>query len=190
MTSATPKHGITGNFSITKDEVQLFLDLTKRVKPSKGQVFRASKKVTDKQYRDVDIYYIESEEEDLYAVLQKVAQTANRYFKYDINGIEKAQVMKYTAPSNGYGWHIDIGAEGIAANRKIGVSILLNEDYKGGQFQFKSWGHGSKPKITTVPISSRGSIVVFPSFLYHRVKPVTKGIRYSLVAWFLGPHFK
>tara|TARA_R100001132_G_C3236882_1_gene69191 strand:- start:2 stop:559 length:558 start_codon:yes stop_codon:yes gene_type:complete len=181
---ATPKHGITGNFSITKDEVQLFLDLTKRVKPSKGQVFRASKKVTDKQYRDVDIYYIESEEEDLYAVLQKVAQTANRYFKYDINGIEKAQVMKYTAPSNGYGWHIDIGAEGIAANRKIGVSILLNEDYKGGEIAFRT-----AEKIKKVKPKA-GEVVAFSSFIPHSIRPVTEGERYVVVVWFTGPYFR
>lgn len=41
--------------------------------------------------------------------------------------------MKYTAPSSGYGWHIDIGADGIAAQRKIAVSILLNDDYEGGE---------------------------------------------------------
>jgi PKHD-type hydroxylase len=39
-------------------------------------------------------------------------------------------------------------------------------------------------------ISQRGSIVVFPSHVWHRVKPVTKGIRYSLVIWNLGYPFK
>jgi|TARA_R100000656_G_scaffold114260_1_gene86644 PKHD-type hydroxylase len=179
-----PKHGITGNFSITKDEVKQFLDLTKRVKPTKGQVFKSSKKVTDKQYRDVDIYYIESEEEKLYAILQKVAQISNSYFNYDIDGIEKAQVMKYTAPSNGYGWHIDIGAEGIAANRKISVSILLNDDYTGGEISFRTAERAKKvkPKV--------GEVVAFSSFISHSVRPVTKGKRYVAVAWFTGPHFR
>ena len=52
----TPKHGVTGNFSIEPDEVKQFLDLTKRVTPTKGQVFKDSKMVIDEQYRDVDVY--------------------------------------------------------------------------------------------------------------------------------------
>ena len=183
-TSTTPKHGITGNFSIEKDEVKLFMDLTKRVTPIKGQVFRASEKVVDDQYRDVDVYYIESGEEALYDVLQKVARTANGYFNYEINGIEKAQVMKYTAPSNGYSWHIDIGADGIAANRKIAVSILLNENYEGGEMAFRTAEQVEKVKPKT------GEVVAFSSFISHSVRPITKGKRYVVVAWFTGPHFR
>ncbi len=86
----------------------------------------------------MDVFYIEAEEEELYKILQSVALKINEHFKYKIDGIEKAQVMKYTAPSNGYGWHIDMGAEGISANRKIGVSILLNNDYEGGELSFRT----------------------------------------------------
>ena len=180
----TPKHGITGNFSIAKDEVKQFMDLTKRVTPIKGQVFRDSEMVVDDQYRDVDVYYIESEEEALYDVLQKVARTANGYFNYEINGIEKAQVMKYTAPSNGYSWHIDIGADGISANRKIAVSILLNENYEGGEMAFRTAEQVEKVKPKT------GEVVAFSSFISHSVRPITKGQRYVAVAWFTGPHFR
>jgi len=179
-----PKHGVTGNFSIEEDEIKSFMDLTKRVKPIKGQVFKGSKMVVDNQYRDVDVYHIESEEESLYAILQKVARTVNGYFNYEINGIEKAQVMKYTAPSNGYGWHIDIGAGGIAAQRKIAVSILLNDDYEGGEMVFRTAEESEKvkPKV--------GEVVAFSSFISHCIRPITKGDRYVVVAWFTGPHFK
>ena len=46
-----------------------------------------------------------------------------------------------------------------------------------------------KDEYTENPKLEEGSIIVFPSFLQHRVAPITKGIRYSLVAWFLGPPF-
>jgi len=39
-------------------------------------------------------------------------------------------------------------------------------------------------------IKSQGSLVIFPSFVQHRVKPVTKGTRYSLVIWSLGQPYK
>ena len=44
--------------------------------------------------------------------------------------------------------------------------------------------------IMVKEVVPRGSIVVFPSFLYHEVKPITKGTRYSLVVWFIGKPFK
>jgi|TARA_R110001583_G_scaffold190296_1_gene354454 predicted 2-oxoglutarate/Fe(II)-dependent dioxygenase YbiX len=179
-----PKHGITGNFSIEEEDVKSFMEITERVEPNKGEVFKGSEMVVDKNYRDVDVYQIESEEESLYNVLQKVARTSNGYFNYDINGIEKAQVMKYTAPSNGYGWHIDIGADGIAAQRKIAVSILLNEDYAGGEMAFRTGERIDK----IVP--KTGEVVAFSSFISHCVRPITKGERYAVVAWFTGPHFK
>jgi len=60
---------------------------------------------------------------------------------------------------------------------------------RGGEFQFATY---SKEKciIQTPEINKMGSIVVFPSDMEHRVTLVTKGIRYSLVVWFLGPPFK
>lgn len=84
-----PKHGVTGNFSIEEDEIESFMDITKRVKPIKGQVFKDSKMVVDNQYRDVDVYHIESEEESLYAILQKVARTVNGYSIMRSMGLRK-----------------------------------------------------------------------------------------------------
>ena len=69
-------------------------------------------------------------------------------------------------------------------------------EYEGGELEFdyrdyephtrKEDKHLKKCK----EILPKGSIIVFPSFVWHRVKPVTKGIRYSLVAWHLGHPFK
>jgi PKHD-type hydroxylase len=81
------------------------------------------------------------------------------------------------------------------------MGVILNDDFEGGEFQIVKYDHlklemenewkdypSPESKIATVE-SSKGSVIVFPSDVYHRVKPVTKGIRYSLVAWFLGPPF-
>ena len=125
--SAVPKHGVTGNISISDQEVEKFLNYTDTKKPVIGEVFRSGEKVKDTKYRDVEIFYIDEDQSDFYQILSHVALKVNRYFKYDIDGMERAQIMKYSAPSHGYNWHIDIGAEGPSLNRKIGVSILLNE---------------------------------------------------------------
>ena len=182
--SAVPKHGVTGNISISDQEVEKFLNYTDTKKPVIGEVFRSGEKVKDTKYRDVEIFYIDEDQSDFYQILSHVALKVNRYFKYDIDGMERAQIMKYSAPSQGYNWHIDIGAEGIALKRKIGVSILLNDDYEGGEIMFRS---GDKEEGIKPPT---GNMVAFSSFIPHKVNPITKGDRYVVVAWFTGPPFK
>ena len=55
----------------------------------------------------------------------------------------------------------------------------------------KDWENDKKKAIhECTEIRPRGSVIVFPSFVWHRVKPVTKGVRYSVVAWYGGPPFK
>ena len=79
--------------------------------------------------------------------------------------------------------------------RKLSVTVSLSDpkNYKGGDLQFDLSNPKQKNKriITTIEnIKPQGSIVVFPSFLWHRVTPVTKGTRYSLVIWSLGKPWK
>ena len=72
--------------------------------------------------------------------------------------------------------------------RKISMSIILNDNFEGGAFEFASY---TKEVCTITPIkATAGSVLVFPSGMEHRVAPVTKGVRYSLVNWFLGPPVK
>jgi len=68
--------------------------------------------------------------------------------------------------------------------RKISITIILSDPthYDGGEFIFKN-GEDAISK-------NQGTVIVFPSFIRHRVNSVTKGIRYSLVNWFDGPAFK
>ena len=72
--------------------------------------------------------------------------------------------------------------------RKISMSIILNDDFEGGNFEFITYG---SEKITINVIKPKlGDIIFFPSGVEHRVAPVTKGTRYSLVNWFVGPPVK
>ena len=79
--------------------------------------------------------------------------------------------------------------------RKISMIVSLSEptDYEGGQLEFDpiNEDHDSGRNVLECQeIKPRGSVVVFPSFVWHRVKPVTKGTRYSLVIWNIGYPFK
>lgn len=77
--------------------------------------------------------------------------------------------------------------------RKLSMTINLNEpgEYEGGNLKFDFGPHAAGKRFhECVEIRPQGSIIVFPSYLYHQVTPVTRGTRYSLVLWSLGQPFK
>lgn len=108
-----------------------------------------------------------------------------RYFGFDLQSMEQGlQFTRYQAPGEHYEWHIDRGM-GIGT-RKLSLSIQLSDpdEYEGGDLEL--WYGGEPVKASR----QRGMITFFPSYVMHRVTPVTKGIRHSLVCWVSGPPFK
>lgn len=122
----------------------------------------------------------------IFARLSSVITDINsRYFQFDLTGMEQGlQFTRYTAPGQHYDWHVDRGF--LSGTRKLSLSVQLNDpaEYKGGELQFK---FGRKDETIK---RERGMMTFFPSYTLHRVKPVTEGTRYSLVAWISGPPFK
>lgn len=108
-----------------------------------------------------------------------------QFFGFDLTGLEQGlQFTRYAAPGQHYDWHVDKGY--LTPTRKLSVSIQLSDpsEYKGGDFEMMFGKRAQK-----VP-RQRGMGIFFPSYVLHRVKPVTQGTRYSLVAWISGPPFK
>lgn len=123
----------------------------------------------------------------LYERLWSAAQECNRlFFGVDIAGVEaNVQLARYDANNLGfYDWHTDFA--GIAPRRKISISVQLSrpEDYDGGDFELK---YGTEPQRLE---RTRGTLLAFPSFMLHRVTPVTRGTRWSLVAWIIGNRWR
>jgi len=122
----------------------------------------------------------------------------NAEWRYDVIGVGNLQLTKY-GKGGFYDWHNDGLGDHVAGKqygddpnkyvRKLSATVLLNNGYEGGEFQFASYDK-TKCVISTPEFNEVGSIIVFPSFMQHRVTPVTKGTRHSLVGWFLGPPFK
>jgi PKHD-type hydroxylase len=75
---------------------------------------------------------------------------------------------------------------GSGLERKLSVTVNLSDpgDYEGGDLQFLN---GTGQLLTQSELRERGSVVVFPSTLGHRVTPITSGVRYALVGWMVGP---
>ena len=112
------------------------------------------------------------------------------YYKWHYDGQSDVNGM-YPKKQNGK----DIPPNWQGKVRKLSVTLTLNDEYEGGEFEILSDPyHDMKTdvmtqEIRTPDIKSPGSLVVFPGFLYHRVAPVTKGVRHSIVLWCLGPPF-
>ena len=116
----------------------------------------------------------------------------NQFFNYNISLIETLQHSVYNAPTGHYDWHIDAmhkGQHGLT--RKISFSIGLNDpnEYEGGELDIEIQGPLADQRYETLKLS-KGSIVIFKSDKWHRVRPVTSGVRKSLVTWFRGPPFR
>ena len=137
----------------------------------------------------------------LYDVILPFMERANREsgWRYEITASESCQITRYKK-GGFYSFHTDGAGDHLSAYdnpgnaflhgkvRKLSMSVMLNDNYEGGAFEFASY---NKEKCIITPIKpAAGSIIIFPSFTEHRVAPVTKGTRYSVVCWFLGPPFK
>jgi len=132
-------------------------------------------------------------------------------WNFDWDFSESCQFTKYGVGQY-YGWHCDSWEVPYKRDkledgtypqdhgkiRKLSVTISLNDpdEYDGGNLEFDlrnqvDWERNKKKAIHSCKeIRPRGSIIVFPSFVWHRVAPVTRGTRYSLVIWNLGYPFK
>lgn len=113
---------------------------------------------------------------------------------FEINRIERVQFTIYS-PGQHYDWHCDQFANELNPKyaRKISMSLALNDatDYQGGQFLFDFRNKPNKEnKLEMKTMRKAGSVVLFPSFVWHKVCPVTTGTRYSLVMWSGGPKFR
>ena len=160
------------------------------------------KELTDlKKKRDSNIVWLD--DTWIYKEIHPYIHQANRNagWNFDWDYSEACQFTIYKKKQY-YDWHCDSWDKPYMVDgptkgkiRKLSVTVSLTDpkEYKGGEleFDFRNEDPDKKPDIRScTEILPKGSLVVFPSFVWHRVKPVTKGVRYSLVIWSLGYPFR
>lgn len=123
----------------------------------------------------------------LFGKIWSLIHEANRQFKFDLEEIEPLQYTVY--PDGGlYDWHMDKGryTRSEISRRKLGLTIQLTkpEEYGRGDLELKL---GDDDLLMP---GQRGTAIIFPSYVLHRVTPVSYGERRSLVAWVSGPEFR
>ena len=148
--------------------------------------------------RDSDIVWLD--DQWIYREIHPYVEQANANagWNFEWNWTEQAQFTEYKI-GQFYDWHCDSHPNTYKEGpykgkiRKLSCSILLNDpnEFVGGELEFDLRNNieGNNSMICK-ELSERGSIVIFPSFVWHRVKPVTSGKRFSLVTWHLGNPWK
>ena len=140
----------------------------------------------------------------IYKEIQPYIHQANAMagWNFEWDWSESCQFTKYKL-NQFYDWHCDswhkpydkpddLNSHGKIRKLSVTVSLSDETEYEGGDFEFdfRSAEDGSNQPQVCKEIRPKGSVVVFPSFVWHKVNPVTSGTRYSLVVWNLGWPFR
>ena len=163
------------------------IDLSSTLKKEQGKIKQKDATEDDKKRRDSTISWIPFNKmqpmyDDLIYLIQKINR--NHFGFSNLQITEEAQVSEYSK-GQFYHWHTDspIDMDTEPPVRKLSMTLLLNDpsEFEGGNLE-----------IAGKPLSpmKQGHAAIFASFLQHRVTPVTKGVRKSLVVWFGGEPFK
>lgn len=150
---------------------------------------------TDASFRRSDIRFVNRGDADLDYVfdeLWKLAIWANKdWFDVHISKLDYFQIAEYDSSYAGeYKTHHDIFYMNGDPyyHRKLSCVVQLSDpnNYEGGDLTFEHVQHNPDP----YEMKEQGTVIFFPSFVRHAAKPVTKGTRHSLAAWFDGPKWR
>lgn len=144
----------------------------------------------DIKARKSEICFVPEEDAVTQKVWNLVHHANDYYFKYKIVEFEPLQFAKYENGGH-YTWHTDHTDNRDKPNRKLSISVNLsdNSTFEGGMLEFFHGDDKQEEKDKEGILNRQGTAIVFDSKDWHRVTPVTSGIRYSLVCWVIGPHF-
>lgn len=180
---------LTWQNAFTEEEVNQIIEICERIEKEKAQVGCGDESRVNETLRRTEVAWLKNTPESswIYDRLAFVARSLNsKFYRFDLYGfVEDIQYTVYKEEYEGhYTWHLDIGIE-TECTRKLSMVIQLSDpsEYEGGDLQIMA---------TSEPISvnkEKGLVAAFPSFILHRVTPVTKGTRRTLVVWIAGPDF-
>jgi PKHD-type hydroxylase len=187
--------------AISKENCEKILSIGRNKKLNDATVLKADgKKTVDKDLRDCKVIWVN--EAWIYDLINPFIEEANAKAGWNFD-IDWNQDMQYTKYNEGhyFGWHTDQGPKPYVSDsknfhgktRKISLTLQLSNpsDYEGGDFQFKWFTRKGAEEIETVKDGKElGTLIIFPSFIWHQVTPITKGTRETLVNWSVGFPFK
>lgn len=169
----------------SSEELEKVEELVKTLEDNKAIIQAGA----DESYRKSTIKWI-PQNQDTYWLYDKLANLArianNELWNFDLHTIpELIQYTEYYEDGGHYDWHMDVGPN-ETSHRKVSLTVQLSDsdEYEGGNFEMLT---GRDIKTAS---RGKGAVVVFPSYILHRVTPITKGKRRSFVLWLGGGHYK
>ena len=152
----------------------------------------------DPEIRKTSVHFIKDKDNEINELAWHFLREANKIqFNYNLEYFQAIQFAEYK-DGGFYGWHQDASSiDPDNETRKLSLTLVLSnpDNFEGGELQFYNGGRPMEDmgEITgeqvTNDIKAQGSVVVFDSRDWHRVTPVTKGVRHSIVCWTVGPNF-
>ena len=175
--------------ALTPDEVDAIIAYGDQLEPMKAEI--AGRNDNTDHLRITRVAWIEHQRPEIHwlhtRLSEMVLQINAQFYRYDLYGLNEAfQYTVYEGAEGGYyGWHVDMGEKRYEP-RKISLSLQLSDpsDYEGGDLVLEAGDASHQAE------KSRGTLIAFPSYVLHRVVPVTSGVRKSLVIWVAGPEFR
>jgi len=186
---------IVHNKIFNDEEIDKIVTYCENKELIKGKInpkeYKSFEQTTNETIRKCDLNFHEKNNETqwIYDKLDSyILFINNEYYGFDLNGYNQFQYTLYNSNENDhYSWHMDMQMGNTTSHqpRKLSLSMCLNDDFEGGKFQMNM---GNQDYPIDIELK-KGDIIFFPSFMPHRVTPVTKGIRKSVVVWITGPKF-
>ena len=175
--------------AFTAEEIDAIVAYGDGLSPMKAEI--AGRTENTDHLRITRVAWIEHQRPEirwLHTRLEEMVLRINaEFYRYDLYGLNEAfQYTVYEGTEGGhYNWHVDTG-ETRYEPRKISLSLQLSapSDYEGGELMLQAGDGDYRAE------KARGTLIAFPSFVLHRVAPVTTGVRKSLVIWVAGPEFR
>jgi PKHD-type hydroxylase len=175
--------------AFTPEECQKIIDLYKN-KPK--EIAKISGKnneiISDNDIRKNNIFWVEPDKDNewIYRKLTDCVMAINNsFFNFELYGFtEKLQFTEYIEKNDGYKAHIDKIFNSLVRKLSIVIQLTDPKEYEGCDLQILDSGESQ------TMIRDQGTVIAFPSYVLHEVKPLISGTRYSLVAWVGGPNFK
>lgn len=173
--------------AFTKEECADIRALFNRDLAEKAKIGTQEKPIVVSEIRDANILFLPFNHDTSW-IFDRIAGLAigcNRErWKFQLSGFTEGLQLTHYEPGCHYDWHMDNGNHRFST-RKLSVVLQLSEsdDYDGGNLEFIDCRNDS-------PQREIGTLLLFPSYVAHRVTPVTRGERMSTVAWISGDPYR
>jgi PKHD-type hydroxylase len=177
---------VSYNGLLLPHEIDRILSLWKQEETVQAEVSGASKYKEELRKSSVMHLDYKKDHEWLFERLATAAQKTNaERYGFDLSGFQQGMQLTRYGKGDFFDWHLDFGA-GEISDRKLSLTVQLSDpdEYEGGDLEFMI-----NQNVVKAP-REKGTVIVFPSFIMHRVTPITKGVRQSIVAWASGPPYR